>query len=70
MISKQPVLGLADRGPVSQIIEQTKIGDVLQSSDVESIKAYLEKSLDKFKRCELIDLGPRKACRVAVMRTS
>jgi glycosyltransferase involved in cell wall biosynthesis len=54
MISKKPVLSLADRGPVSEIIEQTKIGDVLEPSDVESIKAYLGKSLDRFEKCELI----------------
>jgi glycosyltransferase involved in cell wall biosynthesis len=53
MIAKKPVLGLADSGPVSQIIEETKIGEVIDPSDTESIKIYLEKSLDRFKRCEL-----------------
>jgi glycosyltransferase involved in cell wall biosynthesis len=53
MIAKKPVLALADRGPVSQIIEDTGIGDVIEPSDVKNIKAYLEKSLEKFKRCEL-----------------
>lgn len=53
MLAKKPVLALADRGPVSQIIEETKIGDVIEPSDTESIKTYLEKSLDRFKRCEL-----------------
>jgi glycosyltransferase involved in cell wall biosynthesis len=53
MIAGKPVLALADTGPVSELIENTGIGCVLEPSDVKGIKEYLSNAFDMYKENRL-----------------
>jgi hypothetical protein len=48
MMAKKRVLTIAEKGPVSELVEKTKIGDVLEPSDIEGIKQFLAISYDAY----------------------
>ncbi len=53
MLSKKPIMTLADQGPVSEIVERTNMGVVIEPSDVDSMKAYLSHMFDQFMQGQL-----------------
>jgi glycosyltransferase involved in cell wall biosynthesis len=48
MMAKKRVLAISDKGPVSELVEKTRIGDVLEPLDIEGIKQYLSISYDAY----------------------
>jgi hypothetical protein len=48
MMAKKRVLAISDKGPVSELVEKTRIGDVLAPSDIEGIKQFLSRSYDAY----------------------
>jgi glycosyltransferase involved in cell wall biosynthesis len=57
MIANKPVLAIAEEGPVSELVDRTKIGVVFDPSDVLGIKHYLSESFDMYKVNKL-DINP------------
>jgi glycosyltransferase involved in cell wall biosynthesis len=53
MLAEKPVLTLADKGPVSDLIESTKIGVVIEPSHIEGIKHYLAHCYNLFETGKL-----------------
>jgi glycosyltransferase involved in cell wall biosynthesis len=53
MLVGKPVLSIADKGPVSELIESTKIGVSIEPSDIDGIKQYLSNSYDMLKDGQL-----------------
>ena len=49
MMTGKPILALADDGPMSRIVEKTKIGYVVRPKDVRGMKQYLASSVEKYK---------------------
>jgi glycosyltransferase involved in cell wall biosynthesis len=49
MLVQKPILALADEGPVSQLIEETKIGVIKNPNDIIGIKNFLFNSLQNYK---------------------
>jgi glycosyltransferase involved in cell wall biosynthesis len=53
MLAKRPILSISDIGPVSEIIEETKIGEVFDPYDIKGIKQYILKYFNFYKRNEI-----------------
>jgi hypothetical protein len=53
MVAGRPVLALADPGPVSEIVQRTRIGPAFAPSDVEGIKQYLSNAVEAFREGRL-----------------
>ncbi|MDH3598528.1 MAG: glycosyltransferase [Candidatus Tectomicrobia bacterium] len=53
MLVQKPIMTLADQGPVSDIVERTNMGVVLEPSDVEGMTTYLSDTFDLYTRHQL-----------------
>ena len=53
MIAEKPVLAITDDGPVSRLIEKTKIGTIVKPTDVLGIKNFLSSTFDHFTKGQL-----------------
>ena len=53
MLVQKPIMTLADQGPVSDIVERTNMGVVLEPSDVEGMTTYLSDAFDLYARHQL-----------------
>ena len=48
MLTQKPIMTLADQGPVSDIVERTNMGVVLEPSDIDGMTAYLSNAFDLY----------------------
>jgi hypothetical protein len=53
MLAQKPIMTLADPGPVSDIVERTNMGVVLNPSDVEGMTTYLSDIFDLYTHHQL-----------------
>jgi glycosyltransferase involved in cell wall biosynthesis len=53
MLTQKPIMTLADPGPVSDIVERTNMGVVLEPSDVDGMTAYLSNAFDLYTHHQL-----------------
>jgi glycosyltransferase involved in cell wall biosynthesis len=53
MIAKKRVLAISDKGPVSELVERTNIGVVVEPTDIEGMKQYLSDALEAFSAGQL-----------------
>ena len=53
MLTQKPIMTLADPGPVSDIVERTNMGVVLDPLDVEGMMAYLSNAFDLYTHHQL-----------------